>query len=100
MGSCPARIQNLQREGKTCGDARRLAAREPPEDCGCDCGDLACNVSSSSMYLNNCKFGLHGPIEVISREAVATYIANLHSCNDIMEQPFGEDKYLRRCLER
>lgn len=52
------------------------------------------------MYLNNCKFGLHGPIEVISREAVATYIANLHSCEDIMEQPFGEDKYLRRCLER
>jgi len=98
--TCTSRVQSLQRQGRSCGAALAKAAAPPPADCGCDCGDLACNVSASSMYLNNCKFGLHGPIEVVSREGVATYIANLHSCEDIRKQPFGEDKYLRRCLER
>lgn len=97
--TCTSRVQSLQRRGSSCKVALAKAALPPPRDCGCNCGDLACNVSARSMYLNNCKFGLHGPIEVISREAVATYIANLHSCRDIQEQPFGEDKYLRRCLE-
>merc|ERR1712032_449137 len=73
---------------------------KPPVDCGCDCGDLACNVTSTSLYLNNCEFQLHGPIEVLSRNAVATYIAGLHDCEDIRRQPFGEDKYLRKCLNR
>merc|ERR1712060_172234 len=51
------------------------------------------------MYLNNCRYGLHGPIEVVSREAVAIYLANMHRCDHIRVQPFGEDKYLRRCLD-
>merc|ERR1711933_701965 len=98
--TCTSRIQALQRQGRSCKAALAKVAASPPKDCGCNCGHLACNVSSSSMYLNNCKFGLHGPIEVISREAVATYIANLESCEDIRKQPFGEDKYLRRCLNK
>mmetsp|Transcript_219 Transcript_219/g.437 ORF Transcript_219/g.437 Transcript_219/m.437 type:complete len:705 (-) Transcript_219:166-2280(-) len=97
--TCAAHIQAMQQKGKTCPDALVAAAKSPPHDCGCDCGDLACNVSSTAMYLNNCKWGLHGPIEVISREAVATYMANIDSCEHIRELPFGEDKYLRLCLE-
>jgi hypothetical protein len=97
--TCASRIQSLQQLGESCEVARTKAAVEPPADCGCTCGDLACNVSVSAMYLNNCKFGLHGPIEVISREAVATFLASIHRCEYIRREPFGEDKYLRRCLD-
>lgn len=98
--SCARRVQQLQAAGRSCEEARRMAAREPPGDCGCDCGELACDVSSTSVYLNNCEFELHGPIEVISRDAIATYISRLDDCEEIRKQPFGEDKYLRRCLNK
>lgn len=98
--SCMHHIQSLQANGKSCTEALELAAQEPPKSCGCNCGRLACNVSATAMYLNNCRYGLHGPIEVLSREAVATYIANLNSCESIRREPFGEDKYLRRCLDK
>eukprot|EP00415_Alexandrium_ostenfeldii_P001543 UN1543 len=73
-------------------------------------------------YLNNCKWGLHGPIEVISRHGLQVYFANSQAaCEQIREdamewQPvhwneqmqrwtgtdkehsFGEDQFLRRCL--
>jgi len=73
------------------------------------------------MYINNCEWGMHGPLEVISHEAMAIFLANMDSCEGIREaamqwQPvhwkplihryggddkdhtFGEDQYLRRCL--
>ena len=33
-----------------------------------------------SVFLNNCKIGLHGPIEVISRAGVETYARGLQRC--------------------
>jgi len=98
--TCTSRVQLLQAQGSTCRDALKQAAEPPPRDCGCSCGDLACNVTASAMYLNNCRFGLHGPIEVLSREAVATYISGADRCEAIQEKPFGEDEYLRRCLDK
>lgn len=74
-------------------------------------------------YLNNCKYGLHGPIEVLNRLALETFLSKEQDCEDIREsamtlQPlhwnpkimryvgtttgvsFGEDEYLRRCLDK
>jgi len=95
--SCAAHVQRLQRQGRSCQEALAQAAVAPPGGCGCDCGDLACNVSRNGVYLNNCPAGLHGPIEVASREAVATYVANMQRCEALAQQPFGEDMYIRRC---
>lgn len=75
------------------------------------------------VYLNNCKWGMHGPIEVISQAGFNTYSSNIQSCEQIRQdamtwQPvhwnekmlrwtgtdkdhsFGEDQYLRRCFKR
>merc|ERR1712194_830718 len=56
---------------------------------------------SASVYLNNCKYGLHGPIEVISPQAVSAYVNGLplcqsmHGLSDIGE----EDKFMDACLQ-
>lgn len=60
-------------------------------------------------YLNNCKYGLHGPIEVLSRSAVAALAADYDASPDgkspkkCVEQldlnSFGEDVFLDRCLK-
>jgi len=76
---------------------RQLAALEPP----------------GAGYLNNCEFGLHGPIEVLSREGVAAYAKDPSACEGIRhdamdlshphddeDHAFGEDQFLRLCLEK
>jgi len=65
------------------------------------------------IYLNNCGFGLHGPIEVLSREAVEVYERKSWHCEDIRnagmdmsheqddeDHAFGEDEYIHRCFEK
>lgn len=96
----------------------RLVARPPPVDCGCQCTDVeACDLSSQpdawldghyklgdlltptpAIYINNCRFGLHGPIEVFSSGAVTAYVEGLPQCEFLTAQPWGEDKYLDRCM--
>mmetsp|Transcript_6353 Transcript_6353/g.17761 ORF Transcript_6353/g.17761 Transcript_6353/m.17761 type:complete len:581 (-) Transcript_6353:104-1846(-) len=59
-------------------------------------------------YLNNCKFGLHGPIEVLARSAVAALAADYDAsfdgkapklCVETLEFGlWGEDVFLDRCL--
>jgi len=56
----------------------------------------------NGTYLNNCKYGLHGPIEVLSRRALENYGRNYLRC----EQKFwfaythwGEDMYMDQCLK-
>merc|ERR1712151_1000458 len=46
------------------------------------------------IFLNNCKLGLHGPIEVVSRKALEVYAAHRNAC----EEPPQEDVYLMACL--
>jgi len=66
-----------------------------------------------AVYINNCKFGLHGPIEVLSRDAVLTYANSPATCQGVRDDAmdtshpkededhaFGEDEYLRRCLAK
>jgi len=75
---------------------RQLLATEPP----------------GAVYLNNCKYGLHGPIEVLSREAVAVYANRSRACegfridamdtshpHDDEDHAFGEDQFLNVCLD-
>jgi len=97
--SCASHVRWWQQQGHTCPDALTLAARPPPSDCGCECDDFACDLPNSAVYLNNCKWGLHGPIEVLSRRAVATFAAGLPRCVGLLSHPWGEDKFLDQCLQ-
>jgi len=98
--TCAAHVRFWQQKGHSCKEALRLTAREPPTDCGCDCDDFACDLPKQAVYLNNCKWGLHGPIEVLSRRAVATYAAGLPKCVDLLQHPWGEDKFLDQCMQQ
>jgi hypothetical protein len=46
------------------------------------------------LFLNNCRFGLHGPLEVVSRRALAAYGKGAKAC----KQPPQEDVYLQHCM--
>lgn len=58
----------------------------------------------NGVYLNNCQFGLHGPVEVFSRNAVKAWGANIDFCSDhfhrICNGPclWGEDMFIDQCL--
>mmetsp|Transcript_48866 Transcript_48866/g.111304 ORF Transcript_48866/g.111304 Transcript_48866/m.111304 type:complete len:741 (+) Transcript_48866:126-2348(+) len=114
--SCGAHVRWLQSKGKTCDEALALTSREPPKDCGCHCNRIeACDLRKDAelyedgqitegdygpgaIYINNCKFGLHGPVEVLSRQAVAAYVEGLPKCTNLDIHPWGEDKYMDRCM--
>jgi len=97
--SCASHVRWWQQKGHSCPEALQLASRQPPMDCGCECDDFACDLPDSAVYLNNCKWGLHGPIEVLSRRAVATFAAGLPRCIELLSHPWGEDKFLDQCLQ-
>jgi len=58
------------------------------------------------LYLNNCRFGLHGPLEVFSRAAVHKLGANWHRCRQhfhkLCQGPcwWGEDLFVDQCLSQ
>jgi len=109
---CAASVRYLQ-QSHTCEEALRLIARPVPTDCGCVCtAEQACDwpartdgeITSwrpsdpSAMYINNCKFGLHGPLELLNNQAVTLYVDSLSSCTNLPNDLWGEDKYLDRCM--
>lgn len=99
--TCAAHVKAYQKAGRSCTEALELVAREPPEDCGCSCDDMACEEpEEASMYLNNCKWGLHGPLEVLSRRAVAAYVSGLPQCTQMRQHPWGEDKFMDNCMSQ
>lgn len=61
-----------------------------------------------AAYINNCKYGMHGPIEVFSSGAITTLAADYHRSWDgqapkkcVSEQHFGqwgEDMFIDQCL--
>lgn len=73
-------------------------------------------IPSGSVFLENCEYGMIGPIEALSRDAMQTFLENMDSCEDIRQAAmdifptgmpasfddddhgFGEDQYLRGCL--
>jgi len=97
--TCFAHVRDLQRQGNTCSKSLEIAARAVAADgCDCTCDDFACDLPDEAMYLNNCKWGLHGPIEVFSRRAVAMYVAGLPKCVELLSNPWGEDKFMDQCM--
>jgi len=65
---------------------------------------------SSADYINNCKYGLHGPIEVLHRRSLEALELDYNESEDglrprrcydellpVMEE-YGEDYWLDRCL--
>jgi len=56
--------------------------------------------------LNNCKFGLHGPIEIFSRNAVQAWAQGRETCvkhfNQVCDGPcwWGEDMFMDQCLSK
>jgi len=58
------------------------------------------------VYLNNCKFGMHGPIEVFSRKAVMAWAKGSAVCMQHFEKLcsgpclWGEDMFIDQCLEK
>lgn len=58
------------------------------------------------MYLNNCKLGLHGPLEVFSRQAVYAWIEGLDRCQRHFHRlcsgdcMWGEDMFIDQCLSK
>jgi len=56
------------------------------------------------VYLNNCKYGLHGPLEVLSRHAVLAWTKGFKKCVDFFNEKcsgpcwWGEDMFMDQCL--
>eukprot|EP00442_Polarella_glacialis_P053024 CAMPEP_0115104802 /NCGR_PEP_ID=MMETSP0227-20121206/35555_1 /TAXON_ID=89957 /ORGANISM="Polarella glacialis, Strain CCMP 1383" /LENGTH=570 /DNA_ID=CAMNT_0002501835 /DNA_START=198 /DNA_END=1910 /DNA_ORIENTATION=- len=97
--TCAAHVHWMQSQGSNCRQALESVSRPAPVDCECACDDFACDLpSTQAMYLNNCQWGLHGPIEVFSRRAIATYIAGLPICADLLPHAWGEDKFVDQCM--
>lgn len=62
--------------------------------------------TDDGVYLNNCKFGLHGPLEVFSRNAVTAWALGSEKCVDHFTElcqgdcAWGEDMFIDQCLSR
>jgi len=56
------------------------------------------------IYLNNCKFGLHGPLEILSGAAMDIWSAGYERCrlhfNEVCSGPclWGEDMFFDQCM--
>jgi hypothetical protein len=110
--SCASHVHWEQKNGLTCTESLGLVARPPPQDCGCTCGQAACN-NPASVYLRNCavnkytphddypNHALHGPLEVLSIAAVEDFQRGLGRCESKFSKTFtqwGEDWFLEHCL--
>lgn len=62
--------------------------------------------AENGVYLNNCKYGLHGPLEVFSRNAVRAFARGKDHCADHFNKAcsgpcaWGEDMYIDQCLSK
>jgi len=69
-------------------------------------------VTQNGIYLENCKYvnyGFFGSLEVLSKNAASTYMANLDDCVETLNykgsekvtgnEPWGEDLFAQRCMD-
>jgi len=57
----------------------------------------------NGTYINNCKYGMHGPIEVFSRNVIELYGTKYMECERKLWFAYthwGEDMYMDQCLEK
>jgi len=52
-----------------------------------------------AIWLQNCQLGLHGPIEVLSKQALGTDKDKQSHCDEEAEKIGQEDKFLGHCLQ-
>lgn len=57
-------------------------------------------ASNAGVFINNCKFGLHGPFELVSRRGLEVYAQYRVICETDPKRPPQEDAYLQRCLKK
>jgi len=63
-------------------------------------------TGNDKVYLNNCKFGLHGPLEVFSRTAVQEWGSGKGQCDTHFQKLcsgdcyWGEDLFIDQCMSR
>jgi len=75
-------------------DRLRLVLRKHPKDV------------DKGMYLTNCRFGMHGPLEVFSRNAVRAWHNGVQTCETYFNDQcsgdclWGEDMFIDQCLLR
>jgi hypothetical protein len=61
---------------------------------------------TNGVYLNNCQFGMHGPVEVFSKSAVGAFQAAVEQCKthfrDLCNGDcyWGEDIWVDQCMEK
>lgn len=59
--------------------------------------------AGTGVYLNNCKYGLHGPLEAFSRIAVSVWAHNSSQCFHAHRgwvDHWGEDYFIDQCLRK
>lgn len=60
--------------------------------------------TQEGVYLNNCKFGMHGPVEVFSKNAVVEWATGSPRCVEHFQKQcggdcfWGEDLFVDQCL--
>lgn len=68
--------------------------------------DRASGSSGEGVYFNNCKFGMHGPLEVFSQNAVLALQSHFKDCYHYFiglcsgDCNWGEDLWVDQCLKR
>mmetsp|Transcript_121249 Transcript_121249/g.343523 ORF Transcript_121249/g.343523 Transcript_121249/m.343523 type:complete len:382 (-) Transcript_121249:238-1383(-) len=61
---------------------------------------------AGGVYINNCRYGLHGPIEIFSRNTVTTFGVRRGECKKYFDEEckgpckYGEDWYVDQCLQK
>jgi len=62
--------------------------------------------SSPGVYFNNCKFGMHGPLEIFSVATVRALSSSFQGCYEMFQKlcngdcQWGEDIWVDQCLKR
>lgn len=68
--------------------------------------DRASSPSGEGVYFNNCKFGMHGPLEVFSQNAILALQGHFKDCYFYFRKlcsgdcHWGEDLWVDQCLKR
>jgi len=53
-----------------------------------------------AVWLNNCQLGLHGPLEVFSKQALGAYKDSDGACDSVAEEHGQEDVYMAHCFTK
>eukprot|EP00405_Crypthecodinium_cohnii_P039234 CAMPEP_0206548586 /NCGR_PEP_ID=MMETSP0325_2-20121206/13969_1 /ASSEMBLY_ACC=CAM_ASM_000347 /TAXON_ID=2866 /ORGANISM="Crypthecodinium cohnii, Strain Seligo" /LENGTH=861 /DNA_ID=CAMNT_0054048089 /DNA_START=1 /DNA_END=2586 /DNA_ORIENTATION=- len=62
--------------------------------------------NAKGLYLNNCRRGLHGPLEIFSRQAIEVWHTGRKGCVDYFwklcsgDCLWGEDMFIDQCMQR